>query len=174
MSAFIDFPRGVVLLIGLLACVSDVRTRRIPNLLTFGTAFAAFVFHGVSGGPAALWQSITGWMTGVALFLPFFVLRGLGGGDVKLLAAIGAWVGPSFAAWTAMYASLAGGAMGLIVAFARGYLWIAISNLWSMVSFWRVAGLKPYPGLTLDTAGGPRLAYAIPIAVGAMVTIWLR
>ena len=83
---------GVVLA---LACISDLRTRRIPNVLTFSAVAAALVFHLLTGGWSAAGWSIAGCVLGALLFFPMFALRGMGAGDVKLLAAVGAWLGPS-------------------------------------------------------------------------------
>src|SRR4029450_2877695 len=84
----------VVVALVAVASITDVRTRRIPNLLTFGAAIAALLFHVSTGGASGLITSAGGWMLGAALFFPVFALRGMGAGDVKLLAAVGAWVGP--------------------------------------------------------------------------------
>ena len=74
-----------------LACLSDLRTRRIPNVLTISAALAALLFHLLTGGwPAAGWGA-AGLFLGAALFFPMFALRGMGAGDVKLLAAVGAF-----------------------------------------------------------------------------------
>src|SRR5438132_1059179 len=82
-----------VLLVGFVACGFDLRTRRIPNALTFGAALLGLVFHAVIGGVSGFGSSLGGLATGLAIFFPIFALGGLGGGDVKLLACIGAWVG---------------------------------------------------------------------------------
>jgi prepilin peptidase CpaA len=111
---------------------------------------------------------------GTVLFLPFFLLRGMGGGDVKLLAALGAWLGPGDAFWLAIYASVAGGVMAIAVSLARGYLMTALRNVWSLLTYWALVGPRPMPSLTLDQGHGPRLAFAVPMWVGTMVTIWLR
>ena len=84
----------VVLGVVLSAAVIDVRTHRIPNILTFGSAAAAFGYHAWTAGASGLGASAGGWAIGVALFLPLFLLRGMGGGDVKLMGAVGAWLGP--------------------------------------------------------------------------------
>ena len=84
----------VVVVVAVAACVYDLRTRRIPNGLTFGAALATVTFHGATGGTTGLMASAGGWLLGIALFFPFFALRGLGGGDVELLGAFGAWLGP--------------------------------------------------------------------------------
>lgn len=159
--------------LGALACFSDWRSRRIPNVLTFGAALAAFAFWAVTGGSSGLLRSVAGWIVGCALFLPWFLLRGMGGGDVKLLAAFGAWMGPWTVVWAAAYAAIAGGVLAVAVALPAGYLGTMMRNLWGLLTFWRVAGVRPHPGLTLATAPGPRLPYAFPITAGALVALWL-
>jgi prepilin peptidase CpaA len=163
-----------VLLIGGAACVTDFRSRRIPNVLTIGASVAALVFGALSGGLVGAAWSTAGWAVGCALFLPWFVLGGMGAGDVKLLAALGAWAGPSSAVWIALYAGLAGGILALVVSLAKGYLGESLRNVWGLLMFWRIAGVRPHPELTLGAGKGPRLPYAFPITVGAMAVLWLR
>ena len=57
--------------------------------------------------------AVFAWIVGVALFFPFFALGGMGAGDVKLLAALAAWLGPIDAVYMAMFSSIAGGVIGL-------------------------------------------------------------
>jgi prepilin peptidase CpaA len=161
-----------LLLIAALAVASDIRTRRIPNLLTLGGALAALVYMGATAGLSGLGTAAGGWLTGAALFFPFFALRGMGAGDVKLLAALGAWLGPNDTIWLAIFAAMAGGVFGIVVAIARGYLTTAFRNVWVILTHWRVAGVQPVPGLTLTDSKAPRLAYALPIAAGLVVTLW--
>ena len=160
------------LLIGAVACATDVRTRRIPNVLTLGAALAGVVFHTMTSGMDGALAAGGGWVVGLLLFLPFFALGGMGGGDVKLLAALGAWLGPQETLWLAVYAGIAGGVLGVAVAVSRGYLRTALSNVALMFGYWSHVGIKRVPGLTLEASGAPRLAYAIPILVGTVVTIW--
>jgi len=157
-----------------LACAVDLRTRRVPNWLTFGSAAAALVFHMVSGGTSGVAHSALGWAAGTALLIVPYALGGLGAGDVKLVAALGAWLGPGDTFWLAMYTGVAGAVMAIVVAAFHGYLRKASRNLWLLLTYWRVSGLRPLPELTLATSQGPRLAYAAPILVGTIVTLWLR
>ena len=163
---------GAVLVVAIVAVVFDVRTRRIPNLLTFSAAILAVLVAMISGGLSATVTAVFAWILGVALFFPFFALGGMGAGDVKLLAALAAWLGPIDAVYMAMFTAMAGGVIGLGVTMLRGYTRQALSNIWLMLMHWRVAGPKPVPGLTLSDGDAPRLAYAIPIAVGAVCTLW--
>jgi prepilin peptidase CpaA len=162
-----------VLAVGLAACIVDVGTRRIPNVLTFGAAIGGFVIQVLSGGLDGALAAAGGWLVGALLFLPFFALGGMGAGDLKLLAALGAWLGPRETLWLAVYSALAGGALGVIVAVAQGYLLTALRNMLAMLTYWRTVGLRPVPNLTLDSAKTPRLAYAIPIFAGTVITVWL-
>ncbi len=156
------------------ACAEDLRRRRIPNWLTLGGAVAAVVFGFATGGVLSGGLAVAGWAAGALLLFPVFALGGMGAGDVKLVAALGAWLGPVSALWIVLYAAVAGGVLAIIVSLAHGYLGAAFKNLWRLVGFWRIAGLRPLPELTLAAGKGPRLPYAVPIAVGTLVTLWLR
>jgi prepilin peptidase CpaA len=160
--------------IACVACVTDLRTRRIPNLLTFGAALAGLFYHFATGGFEGLGQAALGWLLAAIVFLLPFALGGLGGGDVKLLAALGAWLGPADALWLVLYTGVAGGVMAIAVALIHGYLGTAIENVKLMVCHWRVAGIRALPEITLDGSRAPKLAYAFPILMGLVATVWLR
>jgi prepilin peptidase CpaA len=160
--------------VAIAACGFDLRTRRIPNALTFGAAAAALLSAGLMEGPTGIGLALAGCFLGLILWLPIYALGGMGAGDVKLIAAIGAWLGPSGVLFTAIYAGIAGAVMALLVALARGYLREAYQNVQMLVLHWCVAGLSPQRQLTLDTARGPRLAYAVPILVGTLLAVWAR
>ena len=162
------------LLVASVACAIDIRERRIPNVLTLGTAALGLLYRLGSSGVDGVMTGMTGCLLGMALLILPYALGGLGAGDVKLLGALGAWLGPQDVFWVAMYTGLAGGVLALIVAFARGYLRQAWLNVWLLLTHWRVMGLRPMSELTLETSQGPRLAYAVPILAGTIVTIWLR
>ena len=170
----LDARSIAVLAVAVAACVWDIRTRRIPNVLTFGAAAAAAIFALLQHGMPGLGWSAAGWLTGLALFFPFFALRGMGAGDVKLLGALGAWLGPLNVLYLATFAAIAGGIMAIVVVLSHGVLGRTLSNVWLLLTTWRVNGLRPVDGLTLETSRGPKLAYAIPITAGALATLWLR
>jgi len=164
----------VALLVASIACLWDLRCRRIPNTLTLGAAAAAVAFHVIVGGITGGLTGVAGWLVGVALLFAPFALGGMGGGDVKLVGALGAWVGPADAVWLALYTGIAGGVLAIMFAALRGYLPQAVRNSWSLLMFWRVMGLKPMPPLTLQSGSAPRLAFAAPILAGTVVTLWLH
>jgi prepilin peptidase CpaA len=155
------------------ACWFDVRTQRIPNWLTFPAAVVGLLAATMAHGGAGTVSSAGGWAVGLLLFFPLFALKGLGAGDVKLLAALGAWVGTSVVVMVALYTSLAGGVLAVVLIVKHKYGGQAIRNLWLLLTHWRIFGIRPLDALTLETAAGPKLPYALPIAVGLALTCWL-
>lgn len=97
---------GVVCLLVLLAAIAivDMRTRRIPNRLTIPSALAGLLLNVLCSGSAGGLTSAAGLLSGLAAFLPFYLAGGFGAGDVKAMAAVGAFLGPKgvllAAAWT--------------------------------------------------------------------------
>ncbi|UHA72068.1 A24 family peptidase [Paenibacillus sp. 481] len=96
------------------AFVTDVRSRVIPNRLTITACCAALLFHLVTAGLDGLLHSVVGLSCGFIILLLLFVCRAVGAGDVKLFAAIGAWMGAAVTWHIFMYAIIYG---GLIAAF---------------------------------------------------------
>ena len=94
--------------------------------------------------------------------------------EVLRVAAIGAWLGPAQVATVALATSVVGGVIAIVVALAHGYLREALTNLYLVVMHWRISGVRPLPAVTLEKVTGPRLAYAVPIAIGTVVTLWLK
>ena len=150
------------------ACAFDVSRQRIPNALTFGAAAAALITAAVIGGVSGFGVSAAGWLTGLVLFLPVYAVGGMGGGDVKLLAALGAWLGPA-----ALYTAIAGAVLAIIIMVAKQCVRQTLSNINMMLLHWRVAGLTA-PPLTLETSTSPKLAYAVPMLIGTVIALWLE
>ena len=113
---------AAILLDGLLvaalayAVFTDLRSRRIGNKLTYAAALLGLAVHAATGGWSGAGASALGWLVGFGLLLVPWLRGAMGGGDVKLLAAIGALQGPWFVLYTAIYGGLAGGVL------AVGYL----------------------------------------------------
>jgi prepilin peptidase CpaA len=170
----LDAPSFAVVALATAAAAIDTVTRRIPNNLTLGAAAVALAFGAAVHGWQGLAWSLGGWLVGLVLFLPLFALRAMGGGDVKLLAALGAWLGPALVVWVAVYGAIAGGVLALLLVLWRRKLGATFANMWAIVAHWRRAGLKPHPVVTLDNPDAVRMPYALPIALGALATLWLR
>ncbi|QDT12343.1 A24 family peptidase [Planctomycetes bacterium K23_9] len=84
---------AMVILFSTIALVTDLKNRRIPNWLTVSSAIAGLAWHAWSGGLAGVGTSLGGFATGFGLLLLLWAIGGGGGGDVKLMGAVGAWLG---------------------------------------------------------------------------------
>lgn len=86
-------PVAVVVYLSI-AVFTDLKSRQIPNWLTVSSLVIAMLFHFFSGGLPALLLSLGGFATGFGILFVLWIIGGGGGGDVKLMGALGAWVGP--------------------------------------------------------------------------------
>lgn len=119
MSTLTPIAHLAVLLPALaLAAALDLRSRRVPNTLTAPLAVAGFVAQTLDLGMRGLGLALTGAALGAACTLPFYLLRGMAAGDVKLMAASGAWFAPAVAAWAAAFTFLIGGVIGIAMIIA--------------------------------------------------------
>jgi len=159
-----DLVHGVALSAASVAALIDVRTRRIPNWLTFGTLLVGVLLNVGLYGFGGLLTAISGAALGLALLLPFFVMRVMGAGDVKLLAAIGALLGAQALANVAIYAALVGGAMSLAILTARGQLLVGVSDVFLGHRFPRLIGATAPYGVAI--AAGVYLSLILPPVFG--------
>jgi prepilin peptidase CpaA len=162
-----------------LALWHDVRTRRIPNYLIVAGSFAAFLMHALlppgaglfssTPGGLGIWFSLAGWGLGLLLLLPFYALRTLGAGDVKLMAAIGAFLGPYGVMGATLLTMLCGGVLALAVAWKSGHLLQVTVNVQQMLRGLSGAGA----GLAEPVVVTGKLPYAIAIACGTAAQLML-
>ena len=160
MVAFISLSLGLVT-----AVVIDVRTRRIPNWLTGAIAAGGFGLA-FGGGSVTPLGALLGLALGLGLMLPGHVIGATGAGDVKLMAAVGTFLGPGLAFRAFLYSALAGGVMALAIAARRGLLADTVFG---------TSGLMTSPASTRDTivapARGNRFAYGPAIAAGTFISL---
>jgi prepilin peptidase CpaA len=149
------------------AVYTDLRSHRISNRLTFFGLLAGLGLQCFGTGLQGLTAGLLGAGVGLACFAPFYLLRAMGAGDVKLLAAVGAFLGPQGALCAALFSLLAGGSGAI------GYvLWRAL--IASVTSFvhegFAAAGASAVIAARL--ARRDRLPFALPIAVGGIAACW--
>jgi prepilin peptidase CpaA len=140
----------------------DLRTRRIPNVLTGAIALAGLGIAAGGFGPVTLPQAAAGLLVGFLIMLPGHVVGATGAGDVKLFAALGTLLGPGGALLAFFYTALAGGALALAVAVHRRMLRDTVA---------RAAALVTTGGSNageLEAIQINRFAYAPAIAIGAL------
>ncbi|NLY56765.1 MAG: prepilin peptidase [Firmicutes bacterium] len=156
-----------------MAVYTDVRYRRIPNALLvpfaiWGMALQAYAF----GWPGAA-DAAGGLGLGLLLLLPAYLAGGIGGGDVKLLATIGAIGGLAFVWRTFLAGALVGGILAVIQLAVERRLRPVLKNLafwlWTVVT----PGARPAPLAKLDAERKwGRVPYAVPLSLGAIIS-WL-
>ncbi|WP_254511049.1 prepilin peptidase [Anatilimnocola floriformis] len=164
----------VVLVAGFItaAAFTDYRTRKIPNWLTVPTAVLGLLYHSFAPNGFGPWMALAGFAIGFGLLLLPWLLGGGGMGDVKMLAALGSWLGP----------------IGILVAFACGAGIAALMAMSLMFGSVVTSGISSTQRkfLTAGANGGTVnadakakktkrvLPFAIPVAIGTYLTLaWM-
>jgi Flp pilus assembly protein protease CpaA len=160
---------GFVTMLGL-AAFKDIRERRIPNPLTAGLALLYPVYVLVNPIPVA-WPAALGLAAAVFVIgLALFARKLIGGGDVKLIAAVSLWAGLEHFVWFMLVTSLAGGALSLISLWSRRFGGVIGARLAALAT-------PGGPGAVLSEAPRPvaaasahpaTLPYGVAIGVGGI------
>jgi prepilin peptidase CpaA len=151
-----------------LAAVIDLRTRKIPNALTFSLAIVGIGLAAVQLGPVGIGGSIVGFLLGFAFMLPGNLFGATGAGDVKLFAAAGALLGPATTVRAFFFTAIAGGVLALVVAVQRRRLAQTIGGTARLV----VKGTSAMAAIESPEADN-RFAYAPAIAIGVVTAALL-
>jgi len=155
-----------------MATFTDVRSRRIPNWLVLPFLAAGIAVSTWQHGWHGLGQSLGGFAMGAALFGLLFCLGGMGMGDVKLCAAVGAWIGPSQLVIALVITGLAGGVMALCWAAACGFLGSLFTGSADLLFGVKDRGLRPHPELVLSNPRARKMPYAPAIAIGTLISFF--
>jgi len=149
----------------------DIKTHRIPNYLTFATALTGLAYALIFHGWAGLLDGSLGLVLGFGLlFLPY-LWGGMGAGDVKALAALGAWVGAERILFLFCYMGIAGGVIALGVLGWKGLLWEKMRQGW--VTLWNLILCRP-DGVALPpppVQETPGIPYGVAIALGMVALV---
>jgi prepilin peptidase CpaA len=148
----------------LAATVIDIRTRRIPNELTavmsgIGIAMAGTGISGISA-----WAAVGGFVLGMLLMMPGYLLGATGAGDVKLMGAIGAIVGPAVVVSAFLFTAIAGGVLALLVARRRGRVAATLAGTGKLIA--TPSGARSE---IQAASAAHRFAYGPAIAVGSIM-----
>jgi prepilin peptidase CpaA len=142
-----------VLLILAVATIVDWRVHKLPNVLTFGSAVFAFALQWSLNGGTGLLIAAAGWAGCLICFLPFYAKGGMAAGDVKLMAAVGAFVGPVVGLTASVFSLIAGGLIALST----------VAALWGPAA---LSGNSEASRGALRDALSKRIPYAGAIAAG--------
>jgi prepilin peptidase CpaA len=151
-----------------LATITDLRSRRIPNLLVLPFLVAGLLVSGYLHGWPGLGQSLLGVLAGAGVMGVFCFLGGMGLGDLKLCAAVGAWIGPSQLFIALVITGLVGGVMALCWAVAGGFLTETLRGAGDLLLGFRKRGFRAHETLVLDNPVTHKMPYAPAIAVGVL------
>jgi prepilin peptidase CpaA len=156
------------------ASVYDLRTRRIPNWLTFPGTLAGLSLNWWVGGYDGLLASFFGLSTGFFLLFFFYLLGGMGGGDVKLLALVGSFLGPRLAFYAFVWMALSGGilAVGSLI-YKRAFSQTA-RNLKSLLLGWILRTGQSANQVHLQNPSLIKLPYGVAIATGTVLAVYFQ
>ena len=150
----------LLLLMVSIAAVNDLAARRIPNRLLLAGLAGALLLHGLSAEPGTvLLSALGGMLLGLVVFLPFYLVRGMAAGDVKMMAVVGFFTGPTEAFQIAVFTWCAGGVMALLLIVLRSRLRLAFVNVGHLLS-----------GKALPQSAGS-MPYGVAIALGTIVVL---
>jgi len=152
----------------------DMRTNRIPNYLTLGGVLAGLGyqlgFHGWTG----LSNGFLGMSLGFALLIFFYWKGGLGAGDVKALAALGAWLGPWQTLYLFIYMAFSGIILIFMILWWRGLLLDKIRQLWAFLlnRFLTQAYRSMPPSASAPGPQSEGIPYGVALAMGMAILCW--
>jgi prepilin peptidase CpaA len=168
------------------AAWSDFKHHRIPNSIVFsgvvaGVALNSLLAHGLgfaskyAPGAGGFAFALGGLGLGLACLLPFYLLRAMGAGDVKLMAMVGAFLGPADLLGAVAFTFLAGGAMALVVT-SRSHAWsllgqnVRVMLLGGFIN----ASMGKAPMIDAPAQSVGKLPYGVAIAAGTLAWVLWR
>ena len=171
MHSIAWWPTLVVLII---VTFTDLRSRRIPNWVVLPFLLAGIAVSGWMHGWSGIGHSAAGMALGGLLFGVLCWMGGMGMGDVKLVAAVGAWIGPSQLLTALVLTGIAGGVMALCWAAWSGFLGELFHGTGDLVFGLKKRGLRPHPELILKNPLTRKMPYAPAIAIGTLASFFSR
>ncbi|SFE96612.1 A24 family peptidase [Alteribacillus iranensis] len=149
----------VLIILLTISVVTDIKTGKIYNKILFPAAIFGFIYHIATAGWEGLWQSFLGLLLGLGLLFIPYMLGGMGAGDVKLLAAVGALTGPAFVFQTFVFTALIGAVMAAgIILYRRG----ATKMMTGFLSGGSIVGREKKT----------TFPYGVAIAAGAVISLF--
>ncbi len=163
---------GLLLAVVVVAAVGDVRTRRIPNLLTV-PAFLAALMLGAAQGIQPFVGALAGAGLGFAIGAALLALGGMGGGDAKLLTVVGAFLGPQGFGVAMAATAVTGGLLACALVIHRRSVHATLRSTGGLVAYGATGG-RAGKRTTISSPQAITLPYAVPIALGAVLALVLR
>lgn len=152
------------------AAYYDIRFRRVPNWLTLSGLFLGFGVNLVLFHMDGFALTIEGMLVAFTIYFPFYLIRGMGAGDVKLMAAIGSLAGPRGWLIIFIYTALLGALSGVLLSLIRGRFTETCLNVrFALVDMLHLrAPYKTNAQMDVRTPDGLRMPHAVFISVGCV------
>jgi prepilin peptidase CpaA len=171
------FPEVTLLVLvpGILyAAWIDYAQRRVPNWLNAALALAGLTAQTVFFGWSGLLDGFLGLLVGFAVLILPWAMHGMGAGDVKLMAAIGAWLGPVLALWAFAVGAILGGVIATAMIVSSGRSREALANLGLIAAkvSQRATLFSEFASAKSMTEGGMVLPYGVPLTIGTRVVVF--
>ena len=171
-ASFFPVATSICAFVLLVLCAYwDIRYRRIPNWATLPGAALGLGMNGLFLGWQGMKASGLGLLVGFGALVVLFVLGWMGGGDVKLMAAIGAIVGPSNWFWVFILSNILGGLVAVVLLLSKGRARRTFSNVGYMLN--ELAHLRPpyaqREELDLQSPKAVTMPHGFAIAIGSFV-----
>ncbi len=170
-SLVTHWPAWLVTITLVVAALIDGYKLKVPNWLTFPMILSGWAYGAAAFGWEGLAWSLVGTVVGLALLLPLYAIGGMGAGDVKLLAGVGAWVGGTITLYAFCVSAIAGGIIALAMVLIRGawqkhyfqclMIWDEMITIRDPEKIAALAAQRKSSMLLLP--------YGIPIAIGTIV-----
>jgi prepilin peptidase CpaA len=167
------WPVWVVTITLVVAAIIDGLQLKVPNWITYPMVISGWIYCGVfsPGGWEGVLFTLMGTIVGLALLMPAYAIGGMGAGDVKLLAGVGAWVGAEITFYAFAVSALTGGVIAVAMVVWAGAWQKHKNQFWSILN--EIATVKdPEKLAEIAAERKPRmylLPYGIPIAIGSIM-----
>lgn len=164
-----------VLLGGVLlsCCYTDLKERKILNIILFPAVLLALVLNIVYMGGDGFFFWVKGTLTGIALLFIPFLLGGIGAGDVKLLGVVGAFKGAAFVVMAFLCAAIIGGIFSIIFLWKRRNLQKTLRQLGGALKLFIISCFRLCNFSKLTEDDTEALPYGLAIALGTIVAFWV-
>jgi prepilin peptidase CpaA len=152
------------------AALIDGLKLKVPNWITFPMILSGWIYSGIAFGWEGLLWSVLGTIVGLGLLMPAYIIGGMGAGDVKLLAGVGAWVGSTTTFYAFCVSAVFGGVIAVAMVLYRRAWQHHRDQFWTIVN--EVTTIRDADQLSAIAAERKSsmllLPYGIPIALGTI------
>jgi len=168
----------LALAVGLTAGWIDLRARRIPNWLTVSGALLGIAIHTHQSGITGTAMSLEGLFLALVVLFPMVMLRAMGAGDWKLMASLGAILGPWMMLFVLLAAIFLSGIMAVVMVIRANKVKETFRNMFVLVQGFLAFGLRANPEISLDNPALLKLPFGVAVALGSVVCFvaarWMR